>query len=146
MKKKLYSYSIMDLDLNHIDEICADIKRQYEEGISDCVLFEMTLVPEGNPPSDKVGILCKKFKIFQERLAKENLTCGVLVQASAGHGWVLGEMFPYQTHVNFNNGVATRVVCPCDDGFKEYIYNVMATIAKCNPECIMVDDDFRLIW
>lgn len=146
MEKKLYSYSIMDLDLNHIDEICADIKRQYEEGISDCVLFEMTLVPEGNPPSDKVGILCKKFKIFQERLAKENLTCGVLVQASVGHGWVLGEMFPYQTHVNFNNGVATRVVCPCDDGFKEYIYNVMATIAKCNPECIMVDDDFRLIW
>ena len=92
MEKKLYSYSIMDLDLNHIDEICADIKRQYEEGIADCVLFEMTLVPEGNPPSDKVGKLCKKFKIFQERLAKENLTCGVLVQASVGHGWVLGEM------------------------------------------------------
>ena len=146
MEKKLYSYSIMDLDLNHIDEICADIKRQYEEGIADCVLFEMTLVPEGNPPSDKVGKLCKKFKIFQERLAKENLTCGVLVQASVGHGWVLGEMFPYQTHVNFNDGIATRVVCPCDNGFKEYIYNVMAEIAKCNPECIMVDDDFRLIW
>ena len=147
MKKgKLYSYSIMQLDLEHLEEICRDIKMQYEAGIANCALFSMTLVPEGNPPSDKVGLLCKKLEKFQKRLSKDGLKCGVLVQASVGHGWLLGEMFPYQTHVNFNDGVKTRVCCPCDEGFREYIYNVMATIAKCNPECIMIDDDFRLIW
>lgn len=144
--KKLNSYSIMPLDLKHIDEICNDIKEQYEKGIATCALFSMTLVPEGNPPSDKVGTLCGKYEKFQNKLNSMGLKCGVLVQASVGHGWVLGEMFPYQSHVNFNDGKSVGSVCPCDEGFRDYIYNVMKTIASYNPECIMVDDDFRLIW
>lgn len=145
-EKHLHSYSIMPLDTEHLEQICQDIKEQYEGGVASCALFSMTLVPEGNPPSDKVGILCKKFEKFQKRLADMGLGCGILVQATVGHGWVLGDMFPYQTHVNFNDGVATRVCCPCDTGFKDYIYNVMATIASYNPDCVMIDDDFRLIW
>ncbi len=146
MAKKLFSYTIMPLDLEHLEQVCQDIKEQYESGIADCALFSMTLVPEGNPPSNKAEILCQRYAKFQERLNSMGLKCGVLVQASVGHGWVLGDMFPYQTHVNFCDGVATRVVCPCDDGFKDYIYNVMRTIASYNPEHIMVDDDFRTIW
>ena len=147
MKKGLLnSYSIMPLDTEHFDEICQDIKEQYENGVCSCALFSMTLVPEGNPPANKVGSLCRKYKKFQDKLNSMGLKCGVLVQASVGHGWVLGDMFPYSTHVNFCDGVATRVVCPCDEGFKDYIYNVMKTIAMQKPECIMVDDDFRLIW
>ena len=144
--RKLNSYSIMPLDINHIDEICNDIKEQYESGVATCALFCMTLVPEGNPPADKVGVLCKKYALFQEKLNSMGLKCGVLVQASVGHGWVLGEMFPYQNHVNFNDGVGVASVCPADNGFKDYIYNVMKTIASYNPSTIMVDDDFRLIW
>ena len=49
---KLHLYSIMPLDTDHIDEICADIRNQYETGVATCALFSMTLVPEGNPPSD----------------------------------------------------------------------------------------------
>ena len=145
-KRCLHSYTIMIPDLNHLEEICQDIKEQYESGVCSCALFEMTLVPEGNPPADKVTILCKKYEKFKQKLDSMGIPNGVLVQASVGHGWVLGEMFPYQTHVNFNDGKATRVVCPCDNGFKEYIYNVMATIASYNPDHIMVDDDFRTIW
>ncbi|MBO5312669.1 MAG: hypothetical protein J6B29_01755 [Clostridia bacterium] len=144
--KKLYSYSIMNLDTEHLEEICQDIKEQYEAGIADCALFSMTLVPEGNPPSDKVSALCKKYEKFQKRLSSMGLKCGILVQATVGHGWILGDMFPYQSHVNFSDGNSTRVVCPCDEGFKKYIYNAMATIASYSPECIMIDDDFRLIW
>lgn len=144
--KKLNSYSIMPLDTDHIDEICNDIKEQYETGVATCALFSMTLVPEGNPPANKVQTLCKKYEKFQKMLNSMGLKCGVLVQASVGHGWVLGEMFSYQSHVNFNDGKSVGSVCPCDEGFKEYIYNVMRTIASFNPECIMVDDDFRLIW
>ncbi|MBQ9120736.1 MAG: hypothetical protein IJY12_00025 [Clostridia bacterium] len=147
MKKcNLYSYSIMPLDTEHLEEICQDIKAQYEDGIASCALFSMTLVPEGNPLADKVGVLCRKYGQFKARLAEMGLSCGVLVQATVGHGWVLGDMFPYQTHVNFTDGVATRVVCPCDNGFKDYIRHVMTTIASYSPDCIMVDDDFRTIW
>ena len=145
-KKYLNSYSIMPLDIEHIEEICADIKEQYDKGIATCALFSMTLVPEGNPPADKAGALCKSYAKFQEKLGEMGLKSGVLVQASVGHGWVLGEMFPYQKHTNFTDGKEVGSVCPLDEGFKEYIYNVMRTIASYNPACIMVDDDFRTIW
>ncbi|MBQ8840413.1 MAG: hypothetical protein IJ004_03720 [Clostridia bacterium] len=147
MKKNvLYSYSIMPLDTDHIEEICQDIKEQYDSGVASCALFSMTLVPEGNPPSDKASILCARFAKFKKRLGEMGLDCGVLVQATVGHGWILGELFPYQTHVNFNDGVATRVVCPYDKGFLDYIYGVMQAIAKEHPSCIMIDDDLRTIW
>lgn len=145
-KTSLHSYSIMNPDTNHLEEICKDIKFQYENGIASCALFSMTLVPEGNPPADKGTPLCEKYAKFRDRLNELGVPNGVLVQASVGHGWVLGEMFPYQQHVNFTDGVATRSVCPLDDGFKSYIYNALKTIASYNPDHIMIDDDFRTIW
>ena len=145
-KTHLHSYSIMPLDTEHLEEICQDIKEQYETGVASMALFSMTLVPEGNPPADKASLLCKKYKLFQDKLNSMGLKCGILVQATVGHGWILGELFPYQSHVNFNDGVATRCACPLDEGFKEYIYNVMKTLASYNPSCIMIDDDFRTIW
>ena len=146
MSNKLFSYTIMPLDLGHLEEICQDIKYQHDNGIASMALFTMTLVPEGNPPADKVSILCQKFAKFKARLKEMGLKCGILVQATVGHGWILGEMFPYQTHVNFNDGVATRVVCPCDRDFLDFLYNEMATIAKYEPDHVMIDDDLRTIW
>ena len=146
MNSKIHSYTIMPLDLEHLEEICQDIKEQKEQGIADLALFKMTLVPEGNPPADKVTIYCEQYAKFKKRLEEMGLKSGILVQATVGHGWILGEMFPYQTHVNFNDGNASRSVCPCDKGFLEYIYNVMATIAKYRPEHVMIDDDLRTIW
>ena len=50
IKKDLQLYTIMPLDTAHLDEICADIREQYEKGIATCPLFSLTLVPEGEPP------------------------------------------------------------------------------------------------
>ncbi len=144
---KLFSYTIMPLDLLHLEEICQDIKMQHDKGIADMALFKMTLVPEGTPPADKVTLYCEQYAEFKERLDELGLKSGILVQATVGHGWILGEMFPYQTHVNFTDGVSTRVVCPCDKDFLTgYLYNAMATLAKYSPNHIMIDDDLRTIW
>ena len=146
MSNKLFSYTIMPLDVAHLEEICQDIKQQHEKGIASMALFKMTLVPEGNPPADKVTILCKQFAKFKSRLGEMGLKCGILVQATVGHGWILGEMFPYQTHVNFTDGVPPRVVCPCDRDFLQFLYNEMSIIAKYEPDHVMIDDDLRLIF
>lgn len=145
--KNLHIYSIMRLDVpeNKIDEVVEDIKYQYENGIAFCPLFSMTLVPEGNPPVDKVGTLCKKYLIFKEKLDRLGVPSGVLVQATIGHGWTLGQMFPYQPYISLRDGSAKNTVCPTDLGFRDYIYNVFKTIAKCAPDVMMVDDDFRLL-
>ena len=144
-KNQLHLYTIMPLDVEHIDEICEDICNQVREGVATCALFCMTLVPEGNPPVDKAGNMCAQFAKFRERLEQYGVSCGVLVQASMGHGWVLGEMFPYQKYIKFTDGQETSVVCPYDKGFHDYIFHMMQTIASHKPDCIMVDDDFRLI-
>lgn len=142
---KLHNYTIMPLDTDHLEEICEDIRQQYENGTATCALFMMTLVPEGNPPVDKVGLLCKKYDLFRERLAAMGLGSGVLVQASIGHGWVLSEMYPYQSYTGIDSGDTLRVVCPYDEGFRAYIKNAFTVIASHKPDTIMLDDDFRLL-
>ena len=89
-RDNLYLYSIMPLDTDHLEEICEDIRLQYENGVATCALFSMTLVPEGDPPVDKVGQLCAKYDLFRAKLKSMGIGCGVLVQASIGHGWTLG--------------------------------------------------------
>jgi hypothetical protein len=49
----MFNFSIMPLDLEHIDEICQDIKYQYENGTASMALFVMRLVPEGDPTLPK---------------------------------------------------------------------------------------------
>ena len=138
-------YSIIPLDISHLDEICADIKAQCDSGVATCALFMMTLVPEGNPPADKAEILCSKYAKFKEKLSSMGIPNGVLVQATIGHGWVLGQMFPYQKYVGLVGGYEENTVCPYDEGFKDYIYSALKTIALHRPDHIMIDDDFRLL-
>lgn len=126
-------------------EICADIKSQCDSGVATYPLFMMTLVPEGDPPANKGEILCNKYARFREKLSAMGIPSGVLVQATIGHGWVLGQMFPYQKYVGLVGGHEENTVCPYDMGFRDYIYDALNTIALQKPDHIMIDDDFRLL-
>ena len=44
---------------DHIDEICADLKRQQDEGITTCAMLMMYFAPEGTPPIEKAEHYCK---------------------------------------------------------------------------------------
>ncbi len=143
--KQLLLYSIVPLLTGHADELCEDIRRQYENGISTCPLFMMTLVPEGAPAINKAKILCEKYQIFRDKLKAMGIPSGVLVQASIGHGWKLSEPFGFRKYTMLSNGYQPEIVCPYDEGFRAYMYDAMRTIASYTPDCIMLDDDFRLI-
>lgn len=140
-------YSIMPLDTAHLDEICEDIKWQYANGVSDCALFMVKLVPEGIPTIDKASMQCKDFALFRDRLAEMGLSCGILVQCTIGHGYALNQPSAFQPYVNFSDGKADAgTLCPYDEAFRDYLRDQFATIAKYAPKEIMVDDDFRLIY
>lgn len=139
-------YTIMPLDIEHVNEICEDIRWQYENGVADCALFMIKLVPEGDPVIDKAAIECEKYALFRKKLADMGLTCGVLVQCTIGHGYALNQMNPFQRYVKLSDGEPNYVVCPSDEGFQKYIENQLATIAKQKPQVIMIDDDFRLMY
>ncbi len=142
---ELHLYSIVSLNTDHLEEICQDIRFQYENGITTCPLFSMTLSPEGDPVTDKAALLSAKYRLFRDRLTEMGVPSGVLVQASIGHGYMPGKPAPYQRYTNFTDGTQTYTVCPFDEDFRAYIRRAMRDIAREKPMCIMVDDDFRLM-
>ena len=141
----MFNYSIIPLDIEHVDEICEDIRQQYEKGVSSCALFCFKLVPEGEPLLDKAEIQCKKYDLFRDKLASMGLKCGILVQCTVGHGYPLDNPSTLTRVKNLNNGAEVNVHCPSDQRFREYLRDSFKTIAEHKPDCIMVDDDFRLI-
>ncbi len=147
MESSLYSYSIMRLNVpsDQILTVCEDIKQQYLLGISSCPLFSMSLVPEGKTPLNKVDKTIAQYKKFKDILDQMQIPNGVLIQSSLGHGWVLGEKFTFQPYVGFEDGKEQEVVCPLDEGFKSYYYEMIKRVALTKPKAIMIDDDFRLI-
>lgn len=141
----MHNYSIIPLDTDHVEEICQDIKRQYEDGIATLALFMMAISPEGNPAIDKADILCKKYDLFRDRLAEMGLECGILAQATIGHGRPLNNPFTFQPLTQLTTGNETTTCCPYDENFREFFRGQFETLASHRPKLIMVDDDFRLM-
>ncbi|MBQ8879853.1 MAG: hypothetical protein IJY69_03305 [Clostridia bacterium] len=140
----MYNFSMMPLNVAHFDEICADIKDQYNRGITTCPLFIMTLVPEGEPVWDKVGDKCKSYARFRDELASDGVPSGVLIQASLGHGYDIN-LAPFTRFFGVKDGVERNVYCPYDKEFLSHFKGVMKRIAGEHPKVIMLDDDFRIM-
>ena len=136
-------YSIMPLFTDHIKEICDDVERQYRERIATEALFKITLTPEGNPVVNKAKTMCEKYDLFKEELLLRGLNSGILVQATIGHGYSVGVRPPFQNVIAVD-GTPSFTICPYDEGFRAYVKEAFAEIAKRKPSSIMVDDDFRL--
>lgn len=137
-------YSIMSLDVAHIDEICNDIKYQYEQGICDCVLFQVKLVPEGDPVINKAQIQMANYDIFRDKLASMGVQCGVLMQCTLGHGYPLNQHATFTKYCGLSTKENINTYCPYDQDFKDYMFSQAKIIAEHNPVAIMLDDDFRL--
>lgn len=140
----MYTYSIMPLREDHFDEICTDIRDQYERDISTCPLFKLTLVPEGDPVWDKTTPACKLYRRYRNALSPHGIKTGFLVQASMGHGYDI-EPNPFTRYVNLTDGVERFVCCPEDERFLDHFCGVLRQLAAEHPSAIMLDDDFRLV-
>lgn len=149
----LYNFSIMPISESEFEKRAEDIVTQVKRGAFSMPLFCMTLVPEGNPVWDKAGKMAKVYGRYRDRLAKDGVEAGILVQASLGHGYEICHA-PFQTYVGLSSddndgcpeGVNTEnSYCPLDKDFLGHFADVFRTLAKERPKAIMMDDDFRLI-
>lgn len=140
----LYNYSVTPLKEDHFEERCKDIVELVKTNVISMPLFCMTLVPEGNPVIDKVGKMVKIYARYRDELEKSGVSCGILVQASLGHGYDIIPN-PFQKYVNLTDGKEEFVCCPEDEKFVEHFCSVMKTLAEQRPAAIMLDDDFRLM-
>ena len=140
----LYSYSVTPLKADHFEERCADIEKLHRDGVIYMPLFSMTLVPEGDPVWDKAGGMAALFARYRDALTPKGVPCGILVQASLGHGYKI-EPNPFQNYVNLSDGEESPVCCPEDPAFIKHFQGVLKTLAGERPAAIMLDDDFRMI-
>lgn len=139
------NYSIMPLFTDHLEEVCQDIKAQYESGAATCALFCIKLVPEGIPAINKAQLQGEQYKLFRDRLAEMGLECGILVQCTIGHGYPLNEQNGFQDFIPLNGDAPYGTVCPYDKDFQKYLYEQFKILASYRPKVIMVDDDYRLM-
>ena len=143
----MLNLSIMPLDIEHVDEVSADIIEQQRTGATTHAMFMMKFNPEGTPAVDKATTQCKIYDAFRERLDEAGAKHGVLVQATLGHITVPSSPYPFQPSVFLSTG-EERVVtcCPLDPSFREYIKNQFRILAEHHPSVVMLDDDLGLIY
>ncbi len=140
----LYAYGITPLLEDHFEERALDIIDQIKRHVISMPLFCMTLVPEGTPVWDKAGKMAKLYARYRDRLEPEGVKCGILIQASLGHGYTIHDN-PFTKYTGFVTGTEQYVCCPEDEAFIEHFCGVIRTLAKERPHAIMLDDDFRLL-
>lgn len=135
----------MPLLADHQPETAADARWLREHaGITD-VAFSMSLHPEQRPLEAKVEALAARFRGMQGALRGSGLRVGILIQSSLSHGDKGGTLTDagFQTIVASDGAVTVRM-CPLDPGFVRYLCDAVATLCKCAPDFLIVDDDFRL--
>lgn len=141
----MYKFSIMKMDVEHLEEVCQDIAEQYKTDATNMALFNMTLTPEGDPAADKATEFCKKYDLFRDRLKELGCECGILVQSTIGHGYKINVTKSFEQYLGRSTGEVREIYCPYDEGFRAHFKEAFATLAKHAPKVIMVDDDFRLM-
>ena len=140
----LFTYSVTPLKEDHFAERCADVADMHARGVITMPLFEMPLVPEGDPVWDKASGMARLFARYRDALAEKGVPSGILVQASLGHGYEI-EPAPFTRYENLTDGKTAPVYCPEDPRFIAHFREVLRTLAKERPSAIMLDDDFRMI-
>lgn len=142
----LYNYSITPLSENEFEKRAEDIVNQVKSGAVSMPLFKMAMVPEGNPVWDKAGKAVKLYGRYRDRLAKDGVEAGILIQASLGHGYPISHAnFQLYEGISDADGTIANHYCPMDKNFLAYFSDVFKTLSKEKPKAIMLDDDFRML-
>ncbi|MBE6413835.1 MAG: hypothetical protein E7035_04695 [Verrucomicrobiaceae bacterium] len=134
----------------HVEEQAKDLVEMSKNKVADVHMVSFFLVPEGNPPIDKLSLYEKKFKRLKKAIGNADCKVGIIFQATLGHGFALEVQNPYQKLVSrddttWEKNSTKNIACPLDKNFQKYILNCVERVAKLKPALLMVDDDFRLM-
>ena len=136
--------NVTPLLADHQEEIAADNRWLFENTLVDGAAFKLTLTPEGDPVFDKASVYAPRFRRMKELLSGTKGRCGVLFQATIGHGWTPDSQTPWQKLV-YRGGNEPYIFCPLGQDFRTYLRDQAAKIAAERPDFFMIDDDTRLI-
>ncbi|MBQ7207783.1 MAG: hypothetical protein IJS01_08305 [Lentisphaeria bacterium] len=140
-----YFLNIAPLLPGHEEALAADIADLAACRVITHNAFCCTLTPEGDPMFDKASELAKRFSAHRAALRKRStVPCGILIQATVGHGWTPNIPSPGLKFLP-GNGPERYIFCPLGKEFRTYIAGQIRTLAACKPDFFMLDDDFRML-
>ena len=148
---KLEVLNLVMLFDDRIEEQAEDLKKMSAENVADVHMISFFLVPEGNPPIDKISVYENRYKRLRKAIGDADCKTGIILQATMGHGFPLEVPHPYQQLVSLDaqnprvKKSTSNIVCPLDERFQEYIIACVKRAAALKPSVMMVDDDFRLM-
>ncbi len=131
-----------------VEKQAEDLKKMSADNVADIHMISFFLVPEGNPPFDKISLYEEKYKRLRRAIGDADCRTGIILQATLGHGFALEVPHPFQPMVSRIDGREDwmkNIVCPLDENFRKYIRECVVRVAKLKPAAIMVDDDFRVM-
>ena len=143
----MLNLSIMNLDADHVDEVCRDIIAQQRDGVSTHAMFFMKFNPEYTPVLNKAEEQCKIYDLYREKLDAAGAKHGVLVQATMGHVFQPRAKYPFTPVHSFIDGEKQyTTACPLDPDFRQYMKGQMKILATRKPSVVMIDDDVGLVY
>ena len=145
---KLEILNLVMLFDEHVEEQAKDLVEMSKNNVADVHMISFFIVPEGNPPIDKLSLYIDKYKRLRKAIGDNDCKTGIIFQSIMGH-FPPEEMHPYQSIVSRDDSPATKnairgIVCPLDENFQKYILGCIKEAIKLKPAVVMVDDDFRL--
>ncbi|MBR4665251.1 MAG: hypothetical protein IKO93_15400, partial [Lentisphaeria bacterium] len=108
----------------------------------DIALYSLTLHPEGFPARKKAEYLIESYRKFSRALQGSKVKPGVLIQSILGHWPRVDKDEEQWTRTIDLLGRKVRF-CPLDPGYRNYIFQTIADLAKEHPCFLLGDDDIR---
>ena len=143
MKQDLFKfYNIVPCNIGREELQAQDvIELEARTGI-DIALYSLTLHPEGFPAAKKAEVLIESYRKFSRALQGSKVRHGVLIQSILGH-WprVDKDEEQWARTIDLEGNISR--FCPLDPGYRKYIFDTVAALAKEHPCFILGDDDIR---
>jgi len=94
----------------HVEEQAKDLVEMSKNKVADVHMVSFFLVPEGNPPIDKLSLYEKKFKRLKKAIGNADCKVGIIFQATLGHGFALEVQIRIKNwyHAMIQHGRKTR--------------------------------------
>lgn len=145
---KLEILNLVMLFDEHVEDQAKDLVEMSKNKVADIHMISFFIVPEGNPPIDKLSLYIDKYKRLRKAIGDNDCKTGIIFQSIMGH-FPPEEIHPYQSLVSRDDTPNTKnairgIACPLDENFQKYILNCIRKAIELKPAIVMVDDDFRL--
>ncbi|MFA6290244.1 MAG: hypothetical protein WC637_00610 [Victivallales bacterium] len=126
--------------------VIGNLVKMCEDSATTDVAVMYMCHPEGLPLMKKIEESAEQFRRIKAQLKPHGVRAGIMIQTLLDHGERFQPLSPisFQRITGFDGTVSRACFCPLDNGFLDYVREMMIMFSKESPDFFLVDDDVRL--